>query len=175
MEDERWLPAVGFEGLYSVSDRGRVRGEDRFVTSRWGTPKRQRGQILKQHPGPHGYMVVTLSIQGDSRPLFVPSLVLKAFVGPRPDGQETCHYDGVNTNNSASNLRWGTHTSNCADKLRHGTDQRGESHPRAKLNELQVRSILASREPARVFSVMYGIAESVIWKIRKREIWAHIK
>lgn len=49
-------------------------------------------------------------------------LVLEAFVGPRPDGLETCHNDGVPANNWLTNLRWDTKPNNAKDRRVHGTD-----------------------------------------------------
>ena len=47
---ETWLPVVGYEGLYEVSDQGRVRSVDRVVaalTKSGGPGQRQfRGKIL---------------------------------------------------------------------------------------------------------------------------------
>ncbi|MGH8236046.1 MAG: NUMOD4 domain-containing protein [Steroidobacteraceae bacterium] len=56
MSAEKWLPVVGWEGLYEVSDQGRVRSLDRTVEmpcTRWGgTLKRlTRGRVLKTFQG----------------------------------------------------------------------------------------------------------------------------
>jgi hypothetical protein len=48
-------------------------------------------------------------------------LVLQAFVGPCPAGQECCHGDGDPSNNVLSNLRWGTRSDNRRDSVGHGT------------------------------------------------------
>jgi hypothetical protein len=114
---ERWLRIPGHEG-YEVSDLGRVRSVDRTIMRRDGKPKRCRGQILKPMV-PEGYARVRLGGQWRS----VHQLVLEAFVGPRPDGMQVCHVDGVSTNNHLENLRWGTVSENQLDRVRHGTHQ----------------------------------------------------
>ena len=48
-------------------------------------------------------------------------LVMLAFVGPRPEGLETRHFDGNHLNNSLENLRYGTSSENSMDEVRHGT------------------------------------------------------
>jgi hypothetical protein len=54
-------------------------------------------------------------------------LVLEAFVGPCPPGQEARHVnDNDRANNALSNLAWGTHRENCADRDRHGATARGD-------------------------------------------------
>lgn len=52
------------------------------------------------------------------------SLVLEAFVGPRPDGMEGCHNDGDPANNHLANLRWDTRAANNQDTLRHGRHEK---------------------------------------------------
>lgn len=49
------------------------------------------------------------------------TLVLEAFVGPRPEGAVCCHIDGDPTNNHVTNLRWGSYSDNNHDLVRHGT------------------------------------------------------
>lgn len=49
-------------------------------------------------------------------------IMMLAFVGPRPDGMQVCHWDGVRSNNRLDNLRYDTSLANSKDKIRHGTD-----------------------------------------------------
>jgi|ERR1700680_1481245 len=106
---ELWKPIVGFEDYYEVSDRGRVRNL-------------RRGNMLKARCGsryPH------VELRGVERT--VHSLVLEAFIGPRPHGMEALHWDDDKRNNTLSNLRWGTVYENQADALRNGVPRRGPS------------------------------------------------
>ena len=115
---EIWKPIAGYEGIYEVSDRGRVRSLDRVdsIGHRW------KGQIIRSHAvSPRGYQGVAL-YRGEPRawqPL-VHRLVLEAFVGPCPEGMEACHGDGDTTNNAVTNLRWDTPSENSYDTVRHG-------------------------------------------------------
>lgn len=65
------------------------------------------------------------------------TMVLEAFVGPRPVGLYGCHNDGDPANNRLTNLRWDTPASNTADKVMHGRDpQRNKTRcPRGHLLE----------------------------------------
>lgn len=120
MAEERWLPVVGWEGFYEVSDQGRVRSLDR-VSTRNGRPYRQRGRILKPWPTPPmGYLSVGLHGDGAVRRVRVHTLVLEAFVGPRPEGLVACHGPDGHRVNTPANLRWDTQPENCRDILRHG-------------------------------------------------------
>jgi hypothetical protein len=126
MASEIWRPVVGFEELYEVSDHGNVRSVDRWVASaptvRRPVPRIRHfpGRALKPHRNSKGYLLVPLSRNGVSKSFRIHRLVLIAFVGDCPEGQEGCHLDGNPANNHLSNLRWGTASDNTRDKIRHG-------------------------------------------------------
>ena len=104
-------------------------------------------------------------------------LVLFAFVGPCPDGMEACHIDGNKLNNSASNLRWGTHAANCADRDRHGRTARGERSGFAKLTAekvVQIRERYARGETQEFLASEYGVKHACISLIVRRLAWRHI-
>lgn len=123
---EQWLPVVGFEGFYEVSDHGRVRSLDRIVYFRDGRKRRSPGRILKPwHSDRGGYPVVGLKSPNRNRKAHVHILVLEAFVGPRPDGLACCHNDGNGLNNSLINLRWDTYSANNHDLVKHGIHGQG--------------------------------------------------
>lgn len=105
---EMWLPVVGYEGLYDVSDEGNVRG---LI----------RGQMLSPGRSSNGYLTVSLSKGGKQTSHCIQYLVLEAFEGPRPEGLEACHWDDVGINNRRENLRWDTSSANKQDSVRNGT------------------------------------------------------
>lgn len=117
---ERWLPVVGWEGLYSVSDMGRVRSESRDVVDRLGRTHRIAGRVLT--PDTDVYPKVVLWNGPINCRCRVHVLVLTAFKGPRPPGMLGCHDDGDNSHNSVSNLYWGTPRQNALDAIRHGSN-----------------------------------------------------
>jgi len=88
---------------YEVSSHGQVRSP--------------RGTILKQTAMVSGHK--QLSCGRESKRL-VHHLVLEAFVGPRPEGQESRHRDGDSGNNKKWNLCWGTRSENNRDRTTHG-------------------------------------------------------
>ena len=110
-EQERWLPVVGYEGLYEVSDQGRVKRLARVGKS-WVLPER----ILKGSHNYRGYAQVGMF--GKSKK--VHRLVLEAFVGPCPKGMVACHWNDDPSDNRLENLRWDTEKANQADKMRNG-------------------------------------------------------
>ncbi len=123
-DDEEWRPVVGWEGLYEVSDLGRVRSLDRMVSSGLGRTKLYRGRVLVGKIAPStGYRVCTLtSGAGRRKYALIHRLVLEAFVGPCPEGMECCHGDGDRANASLTNLRWDTRSANTIDAVTHQTN-----------------------------------------------------
>lgn len=122
---ERWLPVIGYEGSYEVSDFGRVRSLDR-INSRGHS---LTGRVLSPCPNTSGHLQVPISAGCIQRLFQVHRLVLTAFVGPCPAGMEGCHWNGDPTDNRAANLRWDTQSANTLDSIRHGTHpQAGKTH-----------------------------------------------
>lgn len=108
---ELWRPVVGWEGLYEVSDQGRVRSLPRTTT---------KGRVLKLRLA-EGYPAVSLSKEAVVRTRKVHKLVIEAFIGPCPEGLEVRHLNGVSTDARLLNLRYGTRSENARDRVLHGT------------------------------------------------------
>jgi NUMOD4 motif/HNH endonuclease len=103
---ERWLPVVGYEGFYEVSNWGRVRSLARFKSGRMAS-----GQLLVQMKKAGGYLGVCLFSPKRSQ-VYVAHLVAAAWLGTRPPGNDVDHKDGNKQNNVVWNLRYITHREN---------------------------------------------------------------
>jgi hypothetical protein len=118
---ETWLPVVGYEDRYEVSDQGRVASKPYQASTRYGEPCWRPARILASRKTKKGYVIVTLNrSRGDSAQKRVHRLVLEAFVGPCPEGMECCHGPGGPSDNRLSNIRWDTRNENARDIVRHG-------------------------------------------------------
>lgn len=171
---ERWLPVVGYEGRYEVSDLGRVRSVPRVVhtRARWGAQVRHYPSKILSHHLNKGYPMVRLGGGGPTVQVHV--LVLEAHVGPRPPGFEACHGDGVRDNNALTNLRWASRKENQADRIRHGTDQFGERNATAKLTWAQVdemRALSATGVSQRVLAANFGVHVMTVNAIVHGRVW----
>ncbi len=113
---ETWRSIPGWEGLYEVSNLGRVRSVDRTVVTGLG-PRRYKGRLRRVYTGDDLRPRVTFRGAYNYK---VCALVLKAFVGPRPHGMEACHNNGDSTDNRLENLRWDTPSANNYDLVLHG-------------------------------------------------------
>jgi hypothetical protein len=113
---EVWLPVVGHEGLYEVSDLGRIRSVPRTVKT--GVAQfSSAATVLKTAKGgrANNYLRVFLTA-GRRRHAYVHHLVCEAFHGPKPaDRPFVCHRNDCGTDNRAVNLYWGTADDNAFD------------------------------------------------------------
>lgn len=117
---ERWRPVVGYEGYYEVSNEGRLRSVNRVVPhGRNGTVER-RSQLLRPSRNEHGYLIATLCRDGGRYAKTVHSILLEAFIGPRPDGLTILHGNDDPADNRLSNLRYGTQKENCRETVLRG-------------------------------------------------------
>lgn len=121
---EQWRDIPGYEGAYQVSDQGRVRSCDREVNGAYGSRYARPGKIMIQATD-RGYKKVPLCKNAKQRHYRVHTLVLAAFVGPRPKGSQVRHLDGKRDNNLLSNLTYGTPSENAQDMVAHGTHNLG--------------------------------------------------
>ena len=115
--NEIWKDIKGYEGLYQVSNRGRVK-------SLWFGKE----NILK--PGScRGYLHIGLSKNGEYKQYMVHRLVAQAFLSNPNNLSVINHKDENKTNNSIENLEWcdhkyninfGTRNQRCAEKMTNG-------------------------------------------------------
>lgn len=118
---EEWKPIPGFEGVYEVSDLGRVRSLARKVARSNGRVLPVRERFLSSHADEYGYASVALSKKGKPRTKAVHALVAEAFFGSPSSDEEVRHLNGKPWDNRLSNLAYGTKSENTLDSVGHGT------------------------------------------------------
>lgn len=126
---EQWLPVVGYEGTYEISDMGSVRRTGKSARNGNGRGGGARiGRHLKQHTVNGGYLVVQLWQDGKPKTCLVHRLVAAAFLDSAPDSREVNHKDGNKRNNSLDNLEYVTHSENNTHAYRTGLRQAKTEH-----------------------------------------------
>jgi len=177
---EVWKDVSGYEGLYQVSDQGRVRSLDR---PRSDGRHFLRGKILKPLYNKK-YQFVALWKNAASRQHQVHILVLTAFGGPR-NGRQTNHKNGIRDDNRLENIEWVTQAENNLHAFRvlgrAPVIKRGEESGKAKLTNNKVIEMrrLRKQDPkmwtferlARKFGIN---SRSHAKRIIDREVWSHI-
>lgn len=101
MKKEIWKDILGYEGLYQVSNFGRVK------SFKFG-----KERILKPGTNKYGYLIVILCKNGKVKHFYVHRLVAEAFI-PNPHNYPCVnHKDECKTNNNVTNLEFCTYTYN---------------------------------------------------------------
>ena len=121
---ETWKDIPDYEGLYQVSNTGKVRSKKKRRVNGVSWSKRKIGVEKKQRLDKDGYYLTTLSKEGIKTTFHIHELVCFAFIGPRPKGLVVRHLDHSKTNNIPSNLCWGTPQENSADRFNNPKDVR---------------------------------------------------
>lgn len=161
---EIWKDIKGFEGLYQVSNLGRVKSLDVIRTDSIGRKKFYTGQLLNvQTQKGRKRKVIYLTHKGKKKAIFVHKLVMQAFVG-EPNGLEICHTDGNEGNNELSNLRYDTKSENHIDMYRYGSkSSQGKLTP----DEVaEIRHLLENTDLyQKTIAKRYGISQQSVSEI----------
>lgn len=162
MDIEIWEDVLGYEGLYQVSNMGRVKRLDTTVYYKDGRVFHYKEAILKLRTTKDGYKMTSLSKNSLPKTNLIHRLVASHFV-PNPFNKPvTNHLNGIRDDNRACNLQWATQSEN----LRHSFDVLG-----FKITEETKRKI-SEKLKGRVFSdehkrnVKIGIQNSPLRKKR---------
>jgi len=115
--EEIWKPIKGYEGLYEVSNLGRVRSLDRLVVDTIGRSYLVKGCIKHPQIGTSGYYIIGLSKDGKSKSNKVHRLVAEVFVDNPYNKPYIDHINTIRTDCRACNLRWVTLKENSNNQL----------------------------------------------------------
>lgn len=112
--EEIWKDIKDYEGLYQVSNLGRIKSLDRIIKSGVSNSgySKINGKILKQKLGKDGYLSVQLWKKGKGKWFIAHRLIAIAFI---PNPQNKPYIDHINTirnDNRIENLRWATREEN---------------------------------------------------------------
>lgn len=96
---EIWKDVVGYEGLYQVSNLGRIKAMQK---------RGHKSVVMKYSIRKDGYCRILLSKNSEYKALYVHRLVAEAFLTHADNECEVNHIDGNKANNNLSNLEWVT-------------------------------------------------------------------
>ncbi len=169
---EIWRDVINYEGLYQVSNRGRVKSLERIVhrSSKKRGEKQSVGvKILKQNHVGRDNLMVRLCKNATELDFLVHRLVATAFI-PNPNNlPEVNHKDGYRRNNHLKNLEWMTHL----DNIRHA--RKNCLYP-TRLKETSVRIIKRlleiGEQSQREIAEEFGVAQQAISNINCGATWS---
>ncbi len=179
MSDDReeWRAVVGYEGLYEVSNLGRIRGLPKDVIKvgvggRKPHIAKRNGRLLKTDIGSQGYPCIQLTKDQKQKAFRVHRLILDAFVGIKPTPKHVArHLDGNRANSVLDNLCWGTDQDNADDIVKYG------KRWTAKLTEVQVlsiRELAANKVNQYEIAKMFNCTQAAVNCIHLRKTWKHL-
>jgi len=150
---ERWIPIVGWESFYAISDAGNVYSY-------------RRKKVLVGFRGGKGYVQITLAdIPRRKQRKYIHALVAEAFLPSRPGPRfEVNHINLDKTDNRVVNLEWVAHSRNQAHAA---SRNRMLKLTQRKLTADQVRLVRVT-PPGNdhQFATQLGVSRNVLWRIR---------
>lgn len=175
--EEEWKDIEGYEGIYQVSNLGRVKSLARY--------KRKTDRIVTGSPNTVGYICVQLRKDNKRKSKLLHRLVLSAFEPCDYDDQLDVNHKDLNiSNNRLDNLEWcdakynSSHYWNTANIDERKPTPQGESHHLSKVTEDVVREIRKLKETTKLsnykIGAMFGIKEGTVRQIAKRVTWKDV-
>jgi hypothetical protein len=183
---EIWLPVVGAEEFYAVSNVGRVKA---LARQRRGVSKAGREcfrvsqeKIMSPALMNAGYFAVRLTIRSGERAegYLVHRLVAAAFI-PNPHNlPDVNHKDGVKTNNAETNLEWCTPSQNLHHAISIGrwAPALGSAQGSSKLTEddiPEIRRLISIGWKNTEIADLFGVSAAPISYIRNGLAWRHVR
>lgn len=171
---ENWLPVVGLEEFYEVSDLGNIRSKIRNGKTLFGNRK-YGGNTLNAFIHANGYPCVNLTTKNYRKQFSIHRLVLEAFKGRCPENMEACHINGIRSDARLINLRWDTRSNNALDKRNHKTWQGGQNNGNAKLTNEQAMIIKNSNLSLKKLSKIYNVCQTTIQRVKNNHSYDFTK
>lgn len=181
MGAEVWKDVAGYEGLYQVSDMGRVKSMPHVVRrkSKWDEGlfiEHVSKECIMSPDVARGYERVRLFKGGKVKRFLVHRLVAEAFI-PNNDKSKTIinHLDGNKRNNTVGNLEWCDNSRNVRHAYEMGLRRINEKHPCSKLKNDEVKEIRRLRQVERLtckqLGEKYGVSVTNIKNIVNNKTW----
>jgi hypothetical protein len=172
---EFWLPVVGYEGIYDISNLGRVKRLHAIRSRGRKTPDK----IMKPRVDKDGYLKFTLQKNKKPKSFMLHRLIAFAFIPNIEKKPVINHKDGNKTNNSICNLEWCTVSENTKHAHNNGLAKVrfGENCNFSKLTEknvIEIKNKIMLGLSNKVISTEYKVSDSSICMIKNGKRWKHI-
>lgn len=118
MQEEIWKDILGYEGIYQISNFGRVKSLERKVKGGMNNIVTRKERILKKYISINGYNFIRLLKNKKYYNITIHRLVAKYFIDNPDNKPQINHKDGDKLNNNINNLEWVT----AKENMRHAWD-----------------------------------------------------
>jgi hypothetical protein len=178
--EEIWKDITGYEGLYQVSNFGRVKSLERKVIQKDGGLFSVRETIRKQFCA-MGYLYVDLYKDFKKTKFRIHSLVAMAFLKNENNLIEINHKNGIKTDNQSENLEWCTHSDNLIHAFKTGLfiSVKGENKLNSKLTNENISEIKSLYKTGnfshRSLAKKFNVCSSTIHNILNNIKWKHLQ
>lgn len=170
---EIWENIKDFEGLYQVSNLGKVRSLGKGTGHH-----KNKTSCLKGTINNYGYVMMTLYKNKEPHPFPLHRLVGFAFIPNDKCLPQINHKDVNKLNNIVGNLEWVTGSQNIKHSYGKGIhDKKGEKHHLSKLTNqdiIEIRRLRFLGQRVVEIAEMFNIGRGYIYKITNRKVWTHI-
>ena len=168
MEKEIWKDITGYEGLYQVSNIGRVKSLPREI----GRYLRNRYKILNYNIRNNRYAFVGLYNNKKVKYFSVHRLVALTFIPNPLKKSEVNHKNGIKLDNRVKNLEWVTSSENKIHAFNNGLiNFQGENHSQTHLKNEDIIFIRNSKLTQNELGKIFNVDRSTIYSIIIRKSW----
>ena len=117
---EIWRDIKGYEGIYQISNFGRVKSVERIATNnKHGGVRIIKEKILTPNDNGNGYKIVCLRKPKQRKNFYMHRLVATAFIPNPKNLRYVNHKDYNKSNNNVTNLEWCTQKENIQHSIEH--------------------------------------------------------
>jgi len=110
---EIWKDVVGYEGLYQISNHGKLKSADRTIKYPSGYSDRLfKSKELSLNVSKNGYIYFDLYRNQKRKRFFSHVLVMMSFVRPKQGVEDINHINGIKTDNRIDNLEYCSRSEN---------------------------------------------------------------
>lgn len=177
MQEEIWKDVLGYEGLYQVSNLGRVKSLSRIVKYQENHSGLRKERILKQNITKSGYVHVVICINKLKKTVKIHRLVALAFIKNIENKHLVNHINGIKYDNKVENLEWVTSSENIIHAHKTGLKKgiRGNESHLSKLTIKEVEKIRLIHSKGKIskkeIAEMFNISRAQVYRIIKKINW----
>lgn len=164
---EIWKDIKGYESVYQISSKGRVKSFKRNSS---------HGQILKPNLDTRGYLKVALSVFGVYKSKRIHRLVATTFINNPNNKPEVNHKDGVKTNNESKNLEWVTRLENKRHASKNGLVAKGKMKKRLTIDDIvEVKKMIRDGISNEKIGKKFKVTSSLVSMIKNGHVRSSVK